>query len=83
MKEAFDTLEKALLLYRAKPSFSTRIPIIEKKRMTPKLFFLDTGLVNFRIGFKEFFSDRRSLDQVYRGRIAEQLAAQESSQKPA
>jgi predicted AAA+ superfamily ATPase len=77
MKEAFDTLEKALLLYRARPSFSTRIPIIEKKRMAPKLFFLDTGLVNFRIGFKEFFSNRRALDQVYQGRIAEQVAAQE------
>ena len=77
MQEAFDTLEKALLLYRARPSFSMLIPIIAKKRMSPKLFFLDTGLVNFRIGFKEFFNDRRALDQVYQGRIAEQLVAQE------
>lgn len=77
MKEAFDTLEKALLLYRARPASSIRVPIIEKLRMRPKLFFIDTGLVNFRIGFKTFFRDRQSLDQVYRGRIAEQVVAQE------
>ncbi len=86
MKEAFDTLENALLLYRSRPSFSMRIPIIEKMLRSPKLFFLDTGLVNFRVGFKEFFTDRGSLDQIYQGRIAEQVVAQEivsySSQKP-
>ena len=77
MKEAFDTLEKALLLYRARPSTSMRIPIIEKMKQAPKLFFLDIGLVNFRIGFKEFFSDRQALDKIYQGRIVEQAVAQE------
>jgi predicted AAA+ superfamily ATPase len=77
MKEAFDTLEKALIVYRAKPSSSVGLPILEKLRKAPKLFFLDTGLVNFRIGFKEFFSDRQSLSIVYQGRIAEQVVAQE------
>ena len=76
MKEAFDVLERALIVYRARPSVSTHIPVIEKLRKAPKLFFLDVGLVNYRIGFKEFFS-RQSLDNVYRGRISEQVAAQE------
>lgn len=77
IKEAFDTLERALILYRALPSSSMRIPVLEKLRMAPKLFFLDVGLINFRIGFKEFFSEKQSLHQVYQGRISEQLAAQE------
>lgn len=77
MKEAFDTLERALLLYRARPSTSMRLPIIEEMRKAPKLFFLDIGLVNFRIGFREFFSDRQALDQIYQGRIVEQAVAQE------
>ena len=76
MKEAFDVLERALIVYRARPSVSTHIPVIEKLRKAPKLFFLDVGLVNYRIGFKEFFS-RQSLDNVYRGRISEQVVAQE------
>jgi len=77
MKEAFDTLERALIIYRAKPSTSVRLPILEKLRKAPKIFFFDTGLVNFRVGFKEFFKDRQSLSIIYQGRIAEQIVAQE------
>ena len=43
MKEAFDVLERALILHRARPSVSTQIPIIEKLRKAPKLFFLMWG----------------------------------------
>ena len=76
MKEAFDVLERALIIYRAKPSVSTQIPVIEKLRKAPKLFFLDVGLVNYRVGFKEFFT-KQSLDNAYQGRISEQVVAQE------
>ena len=76
MKEAFDVLERALILHRATPSVSTRLPIIEKTRKSPKLFFLDAGLVNYRVGFKEFFTGS-VLDNVYQGKISEQIVAQE------
>jgi predicted AAA+ superfamily ATPase len=77
MKDAFDILERALIVHRARPSTSTRLPIIEKLRKAPKLFFLDVGLTNYRIGFKEFFGSRQSLDNVYQGKISEQVVAQE------
>ena len=77
MKEAFDILERALIVHRAMPSTSTQIPVIEKLRKAPKLFFLDVGLANYRIGFKEFFSSRQSLDNVYQGKISKQVVAQE------
>jgi len=77
IKEAFDVLERALIIYRSRPSTSMQLPVIEKMRKAPKLFFLDTGLMNFRIGFKEFFSNRQSLDIAYQGRISEQIVAQE------
>lgn len=76
MKEAFDVLERALIIHRATPSISSRLPVIEKPRKSPKLFFLDVGLVNYRAGFREFFA-RQSLDAVYQGRISEQISAQE------
>ena len=76
MKEAFDVLERTLIVYRARPSVSLHIPVVEKLRKAPKLFFLDVGLVNFRIGFRDFFT-QHSLDNVYQGRISEQIAAQE------
>jgi predicted AAA+ superfamily ATPase len=77
IKEAFDVLERALIVYRARSSTSTQIPIIEKMRKAPKLFFLDVGLTNYRIGFKEFFGNKTSLDNVYQGKISEQVVAQE------
>ena len=77
MKAAFDVLERALIVHRARPSTSTRLPIIEKLRRMPKLFFLDAGLTNYRIGFKKFFSENASLDNAYRGKISEQVVAQE------
>lgn len=77
MKEAFDVLERALIVYRSTPSTSTHIPIIEKMRKAPKLFFLDVGIINYRIGFKNFFTGKTSLDNVYQGKISEQIAAQE------
>ncbi len=76
MREAFDVLERAMIIYRAVPSASIRMPVIEKLRKSPKLFFLDVGLVNYRMGFKEFFTGQ-SLDNVYQGKIAEQAVAQE------
>ena len=77
MKQAFDVLERALIVHRAKPSTSIKIPIIEKLRKAPKLFFLDVGLANHRIGFNTFFNHKQALDNVYQGRISEQIAAQE------
>lgn len=77
MREAFDTIERALIIHRARPSASTRIPVVEKMRKAPKLFFLDAGLANHRIGFREFFSNAAALDNVYQGKIAEQIVAQE------
>jgi len=77
IKEAFDVLERALIVFRSRPSTSRQIPIIEKMRKAPKLFFLDVGLTNYRIGFKEFFNSKTSLDSIYQGKISEQVVAQE------
>jgi len=76
MKEAFDVLERALIIYRSRPSVSFQLPVIEKLRKAPKLFFLDVGLMNYRIGFKAFFT-KHALDNVYQGKISEQVTAQE------
>ncbi|MGD9160850.1 MAG: AAA family ATPase [Desulfobacteraceae bacterium] len=76
MKEAFDVLERALIVHRARPSDSIRVPVIEKLRKAPKLFFLDTGLVNYRRGLTRFFG-KESLDNMYQGKISEQIVAQE------
>ncbi len=77
MSEAFNSLEKALIVFRARPSSSLQIPVIEKPRKSPKLFFLDIGLVNYRIGINYFFDRKKPLSAAFRGKLAEQVVAQE------
>jgi predicted AAA+ superfamily ATPase len=76
MKDALMTLERALIIHLAAPTPSVRLPFRESGRKAPKLFFVDAGLVRFRVGLKEFEAGG-PLDDLYRGRIAEQIAAQE------
>lgn len=77
MGEAFRTLEKAMLLELAYPVTTTTIPLIGQQRRAPKLFWLDTGLVNFAAGIQtEVFGQKDILD-AWRGLIAEHIVAQE------
>jgi predicted AAA+ superfamily ATPase len=79
MKEALATLEQALIIHLAVPTPSLRPPFRESGRRAPKLFFVDAGLVRFRLGLRGLGMGEGGgpLDDHYRGRIAEQIAAQE------
>jgi len=77
MKEALVTLAQALVLHLAEASPSVRLPLRESGRRAPKLFFVDSGLVNHRLGLRELFPPAAPLDDLYRGHIAEQIVAQE------
>ncbi len=77
MKEAFLTLEKALLIKLVYPVISTKIPLVPNFKKSPKLQVMDTGLINFAAGLHmEIFGSNQLLD-VYKGKIAEHIVAQE------
>lgn len=77
MGDAFRTVEKALLLELVYPTSETRLPVLPDFRKKPKLIWMDTGLVNYVAGIQtELFTSTDILD-VWRGRIAEQITAQE------
>ena len=77
MGEAFRTLEKAMLLELSHPTVGYKPPIITELKRKPKLFWLDTGIVNYVANIqKEVFSVRDILD-AWRGDVAEQIVAQE------
>lgn len=77
MSEAFTTLEKAMLLELAYPITSTSLPIIPNRKRSPKLLWLDTGLVNYAAKIqKEVFGSMDIMD-AWRGNIAEHILAQE------
>jgi len=76
MKEAFDIAEKAMIVTRVRPSASKKSPIIRNFRKSPKLLFLDTGLVNYRLGVRDEILSNRDLNSIYQGQVAEQIVGQ-------
>ena len=75
--ESLRTMEKAMLLELAYPVTQTQLPILPDHNKSPKLLWLDTGLVNYSAHVqKEVFGASDLLD-VWRGSIAEQVAGQE------
>ena len=75
--EAFRTLNKAMLLELTYPVTNTKMPAVSDLKKSPKLFWLDIGLVNYFAKIqKEYILSTDILD-TWRGKSAEQIAAQE------
>lgn len=75
--QAFELLEKAFLVSLDYPAVSVRPPVQEVDRRSPKLIWLDSGLVNFSAGIQVEYLTDNSLVDVWRGHAAEQIVGQE------
>lgn len=75
--QAFELLEKAFLVSLDYPAVSVRPPVQEVDRRSPKLIWLDSGLVNFSAGIQVEYLTDNSLADVWRGHAAEQIVGQE------
>jgi len=77
MGEAFRALEKTFILELCHPTTDTLVPLSKDLKRSPKLWWLDCGLVNYAANTqKEVFGAADILD-VWRGKVAEQMVAQE------
>ncbi|MDR2232588.1 MAG: AAA family ATPase, partial [Tannerella sp.] len=76
MGEAFRTLEKAMLLELSYPTTSTDLPIIPDLNKSPKLLWVDTGIVNHIAGLQQEIFGIQNIGEAWRGRIAEHIVAQ-------
>ncbi|GHT72436.1 ATPase [Bacteroidia bacterium] len=77
MGEAFRTLEKTFVLELCYPTTDFLVPVTQDLKRSPKLLWLDCGLVNYAAKLQqEVFGSKDILD-AYRGKIAEQVVAQE------
>lgn len=74
---AFRTLEKTLLLELVYPQTSAAFPILPDLKKSPKLLWLDTGLVNYAAGFQEELMFSKDADELWNGDIAEHIVGQE------
>ena len=77
MSLAFQTIQKAMLLELAYPTSATQMPLMPNFRKKPKLLWLDTGLVNYFSGIQKEVFSVKDIQDVWRGRIAEHIVAQE------
>jgi len=77
MSLAFQTIQKAMLLELVFPVSSAQMPLIPNLRQRPKLIWFDTGLVNFVADIQQHLFSAKDIRDVWRGRIAEQIVAQE------
>lgn len=74
---AFRTLEKTLLLELVYPLTSTSFPILPDLKKSPKLLWLDTGLVNYVAGMQEELLFSKETDELWNGDIAKHIVGQE------
>jgi predicted AAA+ superfamily ATPase len=77
MGEALKTLEKAMLIEIIFPTTNVKPPIKPDSKKSPKLQFLDTGLINFSVGLQEYFFTMEDLHSFYKGILAEHIVGQE------
>ncbi|MDR1973843.1 MAG: AAA family ATPase [Bacteroidales bacterium] len=77
MSTAFQTIQKAMLLELVFPTASAQMPLIQNRRQRPKLIWLDTGLVNYVANIQKEVFSVPDIQDVWRGRIAEHVVAQE------
>ena len=75
--EAFRLLEKAMLLELVYPTTATEVPATSEIKRTPKLIWLDTGLVNYAAQVQKQILGANDILDAWRGMIAEQIVAQE------
>ncbi|MCQ2252765.1 MAG: AAA family ATPase [Bacteroidales bacterium] len=75
--EAMEILERAFVMRLCYPVTSTSAPAIPALKRSPKLIFVDTGLVNYCADIQVEFLQNKELLDTWRGRSAEHIVAQE------
>ncbi len=77
MSEAFRLLEKTMLIEMAFPTGSSSAPFLPDFKKSPRLHWLDTGLLNYAVGVQREVFGAKELSSVWRGLVAEHIVGQE------
>lgn len=77
MRQAFETLEQAMITQRVLGTTQTSPPLQPHPRVSPKLLYLDVGLVAYRLGVEPQTLKAGDLNDLFRGTVAEQITGQE------
>lgn len=77
VKEAFESLEKAMLCTVEYPLTSTGFHLQRNKRKKPRLHLLDTGLCTYALGVQDELISIRDLTDARKGLFADHIVGQE------
>lgn len=77
MGEALRNLERAMLLHLIYPITNVEPPMMPDRKKSPKLQFLDTGLLNYVAGLQAYYLKSDDLQSFYQGILAEHIVCQE------
>lgn len=77
IEDAISILESAMLVKRVYPCVETKPPLQPDMKKSPKLFYMDAGLVNYVLNIQVDFIGADDLNNIYSGAIAEQMTVQE------
>jgi hypothetical protein len=75
--EVLRTLQKTHLVHLLYPCTGFGIPVEQDFRKSPRLQFLDTGLMNYKVGLQLEIMGTKDLCSVYQGKMIEHLVGQE------
>ena len=75
--EAFRLLEKTMLLEMAYPTTSCNVPIAVEPKRSPKLLWVDTGIVNYSAGLQKELFGMMDISDAWRGMIVKHIVGQE------
>lgn len=75
--KAFEVMEKAFLLSLDYPVTAIKAPAVPALTRSPKLVWVDTGIMNFSADIQTEYLHNQSLLDVWKGHAAEQIVAQE------
>jgi uncharacterized protein len=77
VKEAIAALEKAKILELIYPTVHTSLPSSPDFNKSPRLTFLDIGLVNYQLGLHKELLQIKDLNDSSRGKLVQQIVVQE------
>ena len=70
-------LERAMLLYLRYPVIGVKLPLQQDFNKSPRLQFLDTGMLCYSVGAQAALISDEKIDAVFDGMIAEHVVGQE------
>jgi uncharacterized protein len=77
VREAFRILENASIIQLIYPSTDTKPPLLDDIKKSPKLQFLDTGILNYTLQIQSDMLGIKDLNETYKGAIIPHMITQE------